>query len=98
MDETQAAHLARVRQLRESFAAANERLVSRLRGASNEAAERPLPGAWSPAQVGWHVATVSTRFAAMIAGELAGPQTPAEAVQEGPGGGDGAGLSHSPPG
>jgi len=84
MDETQAAHLARVRHLRESFSAANERLVSRLRGASDEAAERQLAGAWSAAQVGWHVATVSTRFAAMIAGDMAGPQPLPELFQERP--------------
>jgi hypothetical protein len=84
MDETQAAHLARVRHLRESFSAANERLVSRLRAASDEAAERHVADAWSAAQVGWHVATVSTRFAAMVAGDLAGPQPLAHSFQERP--------------
>ena len=70
MQPTQTAHVSRVRHLRESFAAANERLVARLRGASDEAAERSVPSAWSAAQIGWHVATVSTRFAAMIAGDI----------------------------
>jgi DinB family protein len=73
MDELRSAHLARVRHLRESFASANERLVARLRGASDEAAERHVAGGWSAAQIGWHVATVSTRFAAVIAGDLGGP-------------------------
>ena len=45
MDGVQAAHLARVRHLRESFASANERLVARLRGATDEAAER-ASGGW----------------------------------------------------
>jgi uncharacterized damage-inducible protein DinB len=84
MNETQAAHLARVRHLRESFVAANERLVSRLRAASYEAAERHVPEAWSAAQIGWHVATVSTRFAAMIAGDMPGPQPLAESFEERP--------------
>jgi hypothetical protein len=84
MNAVQAAHLGRIRHLRESFAAANERLVSRLRGASDEAAQRQVPGAWSAAQIGWHVATVSTRFAAMIAGDMAGPQPLADSFQERP--------------
>jgi hypothetical protein len=82
MDGIQAAHMARVRQLREAFAAANERLVARLRGASDEAAERPVAEAWSAAQIGWHVASVSTRFAAMIAGDIAGPQPLPDSFQE----------------
>jgi hypothetical protein len=84
MDGVQAAHLARVRHLRESFASANERLVARLRGTTDEAAERHLTGAWSAAQIGWHVATVSTRFAAMIAGDIGGPQPLPESFQERP--------------
>jgi DinB family protein len=84
MDGIQAAHVTRVRHLRESFAAANERLVARLRAASDDAAERHAPEAWSAAQIGWHVATVSTRFAAMIAGDMAGPQPLAESFQERP--------------
>lgn len=77
-------HLARMRQLRESFASANERLVARLRGATDEAAERHVAGGWSAAQIGWHVATVSTRFAAMISGDLAGPQVLPDSFQERP--------------
>jgi hypothetical protein len=73
-----------VRHLRESFAAANERLVARLRGAKDESAERRAASAWSAAQIGWHVATVSTRFAAMIAGDVAGPQPLPESFQERP--------------
>jgi hypothetical protein len=57
--------------LRETFAAANERLVKCLRAADDHAAERAADdGGWSPAQVGWHVATVNTRFAALIAGDV----------------------------
>ena len=74
MDKAQSEHLARVRHLRESFVEANERLVARLRRVSDEAAERGTEGAWSAAQIGWHVATVTTRFAAMMAGDVAGPQ------------------------
>jgi hypothetical protein len=74
MDKAQSEHLARVHHLRESFVEANERLVARLRRVSDEAAERGADGAWSAAQIGWHVAKVTTRFAAMIAGDVGGPQ------------------------
>jgi uncharacterized damage-inducible protein DinB len=70
MDAAQARHLSRVRHLRESFAAANEHLVTRLRASEDEAAERPAGGGWSAAQTAWHVASVSTRFAALLAGDV----------------------------
>jgi hypothetical protein len=84
MHGAQAAHLTRVRQLREAFASANERLVARLRGATDEAAERPVPDGWSAAQIAWHVANVSTRFAALIAGDAAGPQPLPDSFSERP--------------
>ncbi len=74
MHGAQAEHMTRVRHLREAFASANERLVARLRGTTDEAAERPVPNGWSAAQIGWHVANVSARFAALIGGDLGGPQ------------------------
>lgn len=70
MDHAQAAHLSRIRHLREAFAEANEHLVNRLRAAADADAERRDGDGWSAAQVGWHVATVTTRFAALLAGEL----------------------------
>ena len=70
MDQQQAAHLSRVRHLRESFASQNEHLVALLRNAEDVAAERTTDSRWSAAQVGWHVAAVNTRFAALIAGDL----------------------------
>ena len=70
MDSRQSEHLARVRHLRESFAEANEHLANRLRAAADDAAERGEGDAWSAAQVGWHVAAVNTRFAALLAGEV----------------------------
>jgi hypothetical protein len=72
MDATQARHLARVRHLRESFAAANERLVARLRAATDEQSARSLAGGWTPAQIGWHVAAVTSRFAGVISGDMKG--------------------------
>jgi hypothetical protein len=69
MDRQQSEHLSRVRHLREAFASANEHLVRLLRGADDAAAEQAGPG-WSAAQVGWHVASVNTRFAALIAGDV----------------------------
>lgn len=73
MDQKLSAHYARLRHIRESFAGANERLVARLRGATDEAAHRvPEAGAWTVAQIGWHVAKVNTTFAAIISGERQG--------------------------
>ena len=72
MDAVQSQHFGRVRQLRESFAEANERLVARLRAASDEAAGHAAAGEWSAAQIGWHVAAVTTRLAGLISGDLAG--------------------------
>ena len=74
MDQKQSAHLDRVRHLRESFAEANERLVARLRRVPDEAAERAPDHGWSAAQIGWHVAAVTTRFAGVISGDIAGAQ------------------------
>jgi DinB family protein len=84
MHGAQAVHMTRVRHLREAFASANERLVARLRGATDEAAERHVPDCWSAAQIGWHVASVSTRFAALIAGDVAGAQPLPESFSERP--------------
>jgi hypothetical protein len=63
-------HTARLAQLRESFAQANQRLLVRLRDASDDAAERPAGGGWSASQIGWHVAAVTRRFAGLISGEV----------------------------
>ena len=70
MDHRQSEHLARVRRLRQSFAEANEHLVNRLRAAADNESERGDGEAWSAAQIGWHVATVNTRFAALLAGDV----------------------------
>ncbi len=56
--------------LRQAFLEANQRLVARLRGAEAAAAERSVEGRWSAAQIGWHVAAVTTRFAGMISGDI----------------------------
>ena len=69
MDRDQAVHLSRVRHLRESFASENEHLVSLLRSTDETAATRTAPGQWSATQVAWHVASVNTRFAALIGGD-----------------------------
>jgi len=63
-------HRTRLAQLRESFAEANQRLLVRLRDASDEAAERPADGGWSASQIGWHVAAVTRRFAGLISGDV----------------------------
>lgn len=82
MDVKQAGHLSRVRHLREAFSSANEQLVTLLRGAEHAVAERAVEGRWSAAQVGWHVAAVNTRFAALLAGDVpAAKPLPAEFVE-----------------
>jgi DinB superfamily len=76
-------HEARVARIREAFAEANRRLLARLRGATEEAAARvPEDGGWSAAQIGWHVATVSSRFAGLISGEVPGAQPLGEDFHE----------------
>ena len=74
MEHKHVEHLTRVRHLRESFAEANERLVARLRRVDDHAAEKHAAGDWSAAQIGWHVAKVSARFAGIMSGELPGAQ------------------------
>ena len=74
MESKHIEHLTRVRHLREAFAGANERLVARLRRVDDHAAEARMGGGWSAAQIGWHVAKVSTQFAGLISGERPGAQ------------------------
>jgi hypothetical protein len=75
VDAARARHLERVRHIRESFAEANERLVARLRRVDHTAAERGADGGgWSAAQIGWHVAAVTSRFAGLMSGDAAGVQ------------------------
>ncbi len=75
MDTKPAEHYARVRQMRQAFAQANERLVARLRACDDESAERvPEGGGWSAAQIGWHVARVTTTFAGLLTGDVPGAQ------------------------
>ena len=70
-----AAHRARIGHIREAFAEANERFVARLRAADDSAAQQaPDHGGWSAAQIGWHVAKVTTRFAGLMSGDLPGAQ------------------------
>ena len=82
MDTKQGEHLSRVRHLREAFSSANEHLVGALRSADDATAHRVTDGKWSAAQLGWHVAAVNTRFAALIAGDVpAAKPLPADFVE-----------------
>jgi uncharacterized damage-inducible protein DinB len=82
VDPALARHFARMRHIRESFAEANERLVARLRRVEHAPAERPpAGGGWSAAQIGWHVAAVTTRFAGLIGGDQPGTPLPADFVE-----------------
>ncbi|HXW06311.1 MAG TPA: DinB family protein [Vicinamibacterales bacterium] len=83
MDPVLSRHVARVRHLRESFAEANERFVARLRRVDDHAAQRVSPeGGWTAAQIGWHVARVTTRFAGLLSGDLPGVEALPDGFEE----------------
>ena len=84
MDSRQSGHLARVHHVREAFSANNEHLVSLLRQAADGPAQRVVEGHWSAAQVGWHVASVNTRFAALMSGDSPGAKPLADDFVERP--------------
>jgi uncharacterized damage-inducible protein DinB len=57
--------------VREAYRHAHDRLVTRLREASDvDVHRKPADGGWSAAQVGWHVAAVDASFAALLSGEV----------------------------
>jgi uncharacterized damage-inducible protein DinB len=72
MDSSETHHAGRTEALRGAFAAANDRLLARLRAASDEAAGRAAGDGWSASQIGWHVAAVTTRFAGLMSGDVPG--------------------------
>lgn len=60
---------ARARGLAEDFAASIDRLIGRLKEASDAAADRaPAPDAWSATRIGYHVAIATDAFAALMRG------------------------------
>lgn len=63
-------HDARVTTILDDFEQANATLIGRLEAASDAAATRvPDDGGWTAAQVGSHVARVTTTFARIISGD-----------------------------
>ncbi len=72
----------RAADVRQAFTEASQRLIARLRGADSAAVERAAGGGWSAAQIGWHVAAVTTRFAGMISGEIPAAQPLAAEFRE----------------
>ena len=68
-------HQDRTERVRAAYKEARARLDARLRGASDADVHRaPEGGGWSAAQIGWHVAAVTTRFASLVSGDAAGLQ------------------------
>jgi len=66
-----ATHEHRIQSAVNVFEEANARMVRLLEGLSDDAAGRaPLPGAWNPAQVGFHVAVTNELFAGILSGAL----------------------------
>jgi len=64
---------SRIERVLAAFWDANARLVARLESASEtEAVTAHVPGAWTPAQIGAHVATFNTLLASLVSGERPG--------------------------
>ena len=64
---------SRVERVLTAFTDANARLVARLESTSDlEAATSPSAGAWSPAQIGSHVATFNLLVAGLVSGARPG--------------------------
>jgi hypothetical protein len=82
VDASRSQHSGRVRQISTAFEDANGRLIARLREADGDAAERVPAVGWSAAQIGWHVAAVTTRFAGLISGEIAAAEPMAPDFRE----------------
>jgi hypothetical protein len=76
-------HQDRIARLRRAFAEANGRFLARLRGVDDDAAVRAAAdGGWSAARIGWHVASVSSQFAGLMSGEVAGAHRLADDFRE----------------
>lgn len=72
-------HDERIRRIVSEFRDKHREVLSELEGVEEAAATRPGPDAgWSPAQIGWHLATSEQRMAAALAGErpIAQPAAP----------------------
>jgi len=66
-------HADRMQRIRRHYREAHDRLVARLRGAEEDALQRPpADGGWSAAQIGWHVAAVDGLFAGLVSGAIPG--------------------------
>ena len=71
-------HNDRIDHVRDSYREAHARFVARVSGAGALAERVPPDGGWSVAQIAWHVATVDSTFAAIIAGERPSLVLPAD--------------------
>lgn len=63
-------HEARLQAIREGFSAANAEIVEKVAGLDDASVTSAPPGAWSPAQIGWHVARATEFFSGAIAGAI----------------------------
>ena len=64
-------HAERIQAAISTFTQANQTLLSMLDAAS-DAEKAPQEGAWSPAQIAWHVAETNVLTAGIMAGKLPG--------------------------
>jgi hypothetical protein len=65
-------HAARLSRMREDFTSALQRFVARLEQAGERSEVVPEPGAWSPAQVAYHVSLVNELLAGLMDGTITG--------------------------
>jgi hypothetical protein len=76
-------HNHRIARLRRAFVEANGRFLARLRGVDDDATvQAAADGGWSAARIGWHVASVSSEFAGLMSGEVAGARRLADDFRE----------------
>ena len=76
---------SRVERVLAGFQTANARLVARLESASEaEALTAPAAGAWTPAQIGSHVATFNALLAGLVSGTRPGAKPAAPDFVERP--------------
>lgn len=65
-------HETRIERMDREFSGAMTRFLARLEAAGAAGERAPADGAWSVAQIGWHVAAVNRAFAGVMTGAIDG--------------------------
>lgn len=69
-------HQERMQRIRQNFATANAELIGAIERLDDATAGHAEPGAWNPAQIGWHVATTTEFLSGGMAGTIAQVMVP----------------------